>query len=224
MTIPIGELILLATSLFSIFSPPAAIGPIATVSGEYPRAAQRRMAIQVAVSYAVVLVIAAWVGQWLLEILGVTIAGLTATGGLALLLAGLPLMLEGRKRQPTEEQVEEAGQERDWRSVIIVPLTFPLSVGGATAAIVITSASRYDSVPALLAISAVCLLMAIVVGLTHLLAPLVAQRLSPQNMDILTRVSGIVLTAIAFQLLARGLTELAVDAGLKRLLENLLGG
>ena len=43
-------------------------------------------------------------------------------------------------------------------------------------------------------------------------------------MDILTRVSDIVLTAIAFQLLARGLTELAVDAGLKRLLENLLGG
>ena len=174
MTMPIGELVLLATSLFSIFSPPAAIGPIATVSGEYPPPAQRRMAIQVAVSYAVVLVIAAWVGQWLLEILGVTIAGLTATGGLALLLAGLPLMLEGRKRQPTEEQVEEAGQERDWRSVIIVPLTFPLSVGGATAAIVITSASRYDSVPDLLAISAVCLLMAIVVGLTTC-----SRRLSP---------------------------------------------
>jgi hypothetical protein len=42
-------------------------------------------------------------------------------------------------------------------------------------------------------------------------------------MEILTGLSGIVLTASALQLLARGLTELAVDAGPKRLLENLVG-
>jgi small neutral amino acid transporter SnatA (MarC family) len=40
-------------------------------------------------------------------------------------------------------------------------------------------------------------------------------------MDILTRVSGIVLVAIASQLLVKGIIELAVDAGLNRLLTNL---
>ena len=65
-----------------------------------------------------------------------------------LVLAGLPLMLEGRKKQPTE-------QKNDWRSVIVVPLTFPLSVGGATAAMVITSGSRFGSVPDLWSLAGV---------------------------------------------------------------------
>lgn len=84
------------------------------------------------------LIIAAWVGQWLLEVLGVSVTGLIATGGLALLLVWLPLMLQGGKPEPSEEQIEAAEHQKDWRSVVVVPLPFPLSVGGANAAIVIT--------------------------------------------------------------------------------------
>jgi multiple antibiotic resistance protein len=223
MTIPLEQLILLFTSLFAIFSPPANIGPFAAISGHFPRPIQRRIALQVAASYAGVLIISAWVGQWLLEILGVTVSGLTVAGGIALMLAGLPLMLRGDKPQPSPEEIEAASDREDWRSVVVVPLTFPMSVGGATAAIVIASASRYDSIPDLTAISLVCILMALVIFATHFFSGPVAKRLSPQNMDILTRVSGIVLVAIASQLLVKGTIELAVDAGLNRLLSNLGG-
>jgi small neutral amino acid transporter SnatA (MarC family) len=42
-------------------------------------------------------------------------------------------------------------------------------------------------------------------------------------MDILTHVTGIILVAIAAQLLVRGAIELAVDVGLSRLLTTLGG-
>lgn len=223
MTIPTEQLLILFTSLFAIFSPPAALGPIATISGDYPRHIQRRIATQITVAYAGVLIVAAWVGQWLLEVLGVTVSGLTVAGGIALLLAGLPLMLNGAKRQPSEAEITQASAQDEWRTIVVVPLTFPLSVGGATAAIVIAAASRWDTVPDLIAISLVCLVMAVVIFATHYLSGPIAKRLSPQNMDILSRISGIVLVAIAAQLLVRGTIELAVDAGLARLISNLVG-
>jgi multiple antibiotic resistance protein len=168
-----------------------------------------------------VLIISAWIGQWLLEVLGVTVSGLTVAGGIALLLTGLPLMLNGTNRQPTKDDIVEASEQEDWRSIVVVPLTFPLSVGGATAAIVIATASRWDTVPNLTAITLVCALMALIVFATHYFSGPIAEKLSPGNMDILARLSGVVLVAIAAQLLVRGTIELAVDAGLDRLLTNL---
>ena len=46
--------------------------------------------------------------------------------------------------------------------------------------------------------------------------------MSPQNWDILARISGIVLVAIAAKLLVRGNIELAVDAVIDRILNNLV--
>ena len=223
MTIPVKQLILLLTSLFAVFSPSANIGPIAAISGRFSAPDRHRIAMHVTVSYIVVLIISAWVGQWLLDILGVTVAGLTATGGIALLLAGFPLMIEGNKRQPSQETINEASQEEDWRSVVAVPLSFPMTIGGATAAIVMATASRYDSIPDLIAISLVCVLAAVMIYATHYYSGPIANRLNPRNMDILSRVSGIILVSISAQLIIKGIIELAVDAGLNQLLVNLGG-
>lgn len=63
--------------------------------------------------------------------------------------------------------------------------------------------------------------MALVIFATHYYAGPNTKRLSPENMDILNRASGIILVSIAFQLLTKGITELAVDAVLKQLLTAL---
>ena len=218
MTIPVEELTLFFVSLFTIFSPFASIGGIATISSEFSRAAHRRMAAQVAVNYAVVLIAATWVGSPLLILLGLTVPSLTLTGGIALLLTAAPMMLHGERTEETEQETVEAiataETTEDWRSVVVVPLSFPLSVGGATAAIAIAVSARFPSVTDRVFISAVVLVMALVVGATHYLAPLIGTRLRESGgMDVLARVSGIVLSAIAVQLLARGTVGLLADAG-----------
>ncbi|WP_440988703.1 MarC family protein [Haloarchaeobius baliensis] len=212
MTIPYEQLSLFFVSLFTIFSPFARVGGIASISGVYPRPTQRRMAAQVAGNYLAVMLAAVWIGPPLLELLGLTVPSLTATGGLALLLTAGPMMMQGEKHD--EEVAEQTEQTDDWRSVIIVPLSFPLSVGGATAAIAIAISAQFPAVSDRLLISAVVLLMALVVGFTHLVSPLIGHRMQESgSMDILTRVSGIILSAIAIQLLFKGAVGLLTDLG-----------
>jgi multiple antibiotic resistance protein len=212
MAIPQDQLTIFFASLFTIFSPFARIGGIATISSVYPRPAQRRMAAQVAFNYTVVMLASVWIGPPLLGLLGLTVPSLTATGGIALLLTAGPMMLQGEEHDDVD--VEESAGAGDWRSVIVVPLSFPLSVGGATAAIAIAIAAQYPATGDRLRISLVVFLMALVVGVTHYVSPLIANRFRESgSMDILTRVSGIILSAIAVQLLFKGAVGLLTDLG-----------
>lgn len=212
---PFSELLVLFVSLFTIFSPPAMIGPIAAIAGKFPRPRQRRIAGKVALGYVVVLIVSAWVGQWLLSILGITVGGLIVAGGLALFLVGLPLMIKGNKGETNQMEVlkeEESASEE--KNVLVVPLIFPMAVGGATAAIVIAQASQWNTLGDLLSISGVCLLMGFFIFLTYYFAGPIAKRLRPHSLDILGRISGIILVAIAAQLLVNGILELIANPGI----------
>ncbi len=218
MTIPFSQLLVLFISLLSIFSPPAMIGPIASITGKYSRDKQRHIAWQVTWGYIVVLLISAWVGQWLLSILGITVGGLIVAGGLALFFVGMPLMMRGHKTELKPETLkkvekEEEGTDKDKPSVV-VPLIFPMAVGGATAAIVIAQASQWNSIVDLLLISAVCGVMGLVIFLTYFFAGPIARKLRPHSLDILGRISGIILVAIAAQLLVNGILELISNPGI----------
>ncbi|MFC7131770.1 MULTISPECIES: MarC family protein [Salinibaculum] len=212
MAIPLDELAIFFVSLFTIFSPFARIGGIATISGVYPRAAQRRMAGQVSLNYTLVMLASVWFGPPLLTLLGLTVPGLTATGGIALLLTAGPMMMHGNQRDDVDYEADSG--DGDWHRVITVPLTFPLSVGGATAAIAIAVSAQYPATRDRVLLSAIVVGMALVVGTTHYISPLIANRLRETGgMDILTRVSGIILSTIAVQLLFRGAVGLLTDLG-----------
>jgi multiple antibiotic resistance protein len=212
MAIPLDELAIFFVSLFTIFSPFARIGGIATISGVYPRAAQRRMAAQVTLNYALVMLASLWAGPPLLTLLGLTVPSLTATGGIALLLTAGPMMMRGEKSERIDADAHS--RDEDWRRVLVVPLTFPLSVGGATAAIAIAISAQYPATLDRVFLSAIVVAMALVVGTTHYVSPLIAKRLRESGgMDILTRVSGVILSAIAVQLLFRGAVGLLTDLG-----------
>lgn len=210
MTLALTQLLVLFTALVSLFSPVANIGPFAALVGHLPREDQRRIAWGVFLNSAMVLLLFVWVGELIFNVLGVTPPSRSVTGGIALFIAGMPMMLRGAKQQDVESdaQEREAVEGRDWRSMVIVPMTFPMSIGGTTAAYVVSATGFAENALDLLAISVVVLLFCIVVGLTHLLAPPIGNAVGPGGRDILTRVGGIILVAIAVQLVAGGLKGL----------------
>jgi multiple antibiotic resistance protein len=142
--------------------------------------------------------------------LGVTADALSVTGGIALLIAGLPMMLKGEKEPEAGDELREKALEetQEWRSMVVVPMTFPMSIGGTTAAFVVSATGLAENALDLLAISGVVLLFCIVIWLTHLYSPPIGKAVGPGGRDILTRVGGIVMVAISVELVASGLQGL----------------
>lgn len=98
-----------------------------------------------------------------------------------------------------------------WRAVLAMPLTFPLTLGGATIGLLVAFRAVAENTGAVVGLSLAGLAYAAVTGITVYLAGHLNRRVSATARMILDRIAGILLVAIATILLASGGTRLVVD-------------
>jgi len=204
MTMSLQQLLTLFVALFTLYSPLSNIGPYASLVGHLSRPDQKKLAFAVFINVLVVLLLSAWVGEVLFDVLGVNESSLSVTGGIALMIGSLPMMLGTDK----PEEAEPGEVTQNWRDMALTPMTFPLSIDGTFAAYVISATALSQNVIDLVAISIVVLLFGVVVWLTLYFSPPLVARSSPRVGVILSRVGGIVLVAISVQLIADGVKGL----------------
>jgi len=201
--------LLFGISLLTLFNPPSVMAAFASLAGRYPSEIQTRMARRTALYYAVAILLLTWAGRPLMTILGLSLPALRMAGGFVLLLAAVPMVTHYQRGDADKEAELEAGaKNRNWTQLVAVPLTFPISIGGATAAAVIAAMGSKPSLTRATASSVVCLLMTAVVWLTLRSAVPLTRRLSRGSMAALTALSGLLLLCIAFQLITAGLRDL----------------
>ncbi|HEX9097287.1 MAG TPA: MarC family protein [Candidatus Dormibacteraeota bacterium] len=160
--------------------------------------ARRRAALEAAAVAGGLVVVFALFGRLVLDYLHVSIESLTIAGGMLLLLVALQ-MLRG-------EEFTQAGTA----NVALVPLATPLLAGPGAIAAVMVLTKRYEDmsgrVGVLLGIAAVVVVVAI--GL--MLAGQIARLLRPSVIQLLTRVLGLLLAAIAVQFVIDAVKIIAV--------------
>jgi multiple antibiotic resistance protein len=163
-------------------------------------ASRRRIsALQAAGAAGGVIVAFAIFGRALLAALRVSVPSLTIAGGLLLLLVSLE-MLRGEPADAKEEG-----------NVALVPLATPLLAGpGAIAAIMVLS-GRFDDVPGRVGLLVGVVVSVVAVGVALLAADSIARLLRPALVHMLTRILGLLLAAIAVQLVVDGIS--AIVAG-----------
>ena len=210
MTVTFSELALFAISLLAMFSPLATLGPAAALIGSAPPDVQRKVALLVARNYVGVTVLTVLLGGLLLAALGISTAALTFTGGAALLHQGWPLMTRAGKA--ADRDVPVASTPAQWDELAAVPLTFPITIGGGTIAVVISAASGVSTLVDRACIAAVCILMGVPVYLTISFAGRLVRHLSGGAIDAVNRLSGIILFGLGSQLAVRGLYGLYLAA------------
>src|SRR6476661_7182383 len=99
------EVILFSTSLVAIVNPISSAVLFASMAGRFAPPIGRRMANQSAFAVLIILLVCAWAGRFLLQVLGISVPMLQAAGGLILLLYGLRMVSVDERKLPHEEQV-----------------------------------------------------------------------------------------------------------------------
>ncbi|XVV13644.1 MarC family protein [Actinoplanes sp. CA-131856] len=231
------DALVLFLALFALYSPVAALSSYLPIVRPYTHAEQLRLSLGLVVNVVVFVLLAIWVGEPLLELLGISTAALTATGGIALILAAVPLMtgksaLSSTAPAPAAPTAPAPAApasaapapavlastpaapktDKSFKSVLFTPITFPLTVGGTTFAFGVAASADVGSATGRLLLSVAALAYALVTGLTLYAAGHVERRISDAAAGILDRIAGILLTAIAVVLLTNGFTELALSA------------
>jgi multiple antibiotic resistance protein len=183
-------------TLVVIMDPPGAIPVFLALTGSLT-ARQKRAAARRA-SLVALLVIASFAvfGQQILDYLNISLAALQGAGGLLLLIVALQLLTGAEGEQNADAGV----------NVALVPLGTPLLAGpGAIVATML--AVRAADGPAELA--SVALALVAVVGIVWVVlryAGALHRVLRPSGIVLLTRIAGLLLSAIAVQMVADSVT------------------
>lgn len=191
----------------------ATIGPIdvATMFAAFtvaiPRRERRKIAIKACLIALGILFVFAVIGQFILSSLGISLAALRAAGGILLLLIGIDMVF-ARPSGATSTTVDEDNEAIEKHDIAVFPLATPLIAGpGAIGATLLLMADASSQV---LHQVVVLVSMIAIIGVTlisMLMAGEINRFLGVTGIQVITRVFGILLSALAVQFLFDGIAE-----------------
>ena len=181
-------------TMFVIMDPPGTVPVFLALVGRRDPAYMARAAMQAALTAFGVITLFALFGERLLSFLGITLAAMQTSGGLLLLLVSLQL-LTGK-----EDEVSAT----DEVNVALVPLGTPLLAGPGAIVAVILFVRKASGAPQVVSLIVGIVAIHITLYLVMRFSPLVAGILRPTGILVLTRIAGVLLAAIATQLVADG--------------------
>ena len=151
----------------------------------------------------IALLLATWLGNDLLGFFGIGRPAFQVAGGLIVVLIGLSML----HSEPSKVHHDPKSVERDQNSSVkgIVPLGNPLRAGPGTLTVVIADPSA-ASLGGKLSLSLVVLAMSVLAYLIFNAGELLSSRISESALQVLTKIMGLLLTAIAVQMLFTGLS------------------
>ncbi|PID98257.1 MAG: antibiotic resistance protein MarC [Actinobacteria bacterium] len=189
------------TTLFVIMDPPGTIPVFLALTGRYSGPDQKRAAVQATVTSFGVIVLFAVLGQYILRFLQISIEALQLSGGILLFLVAMQLLMEhGDAMSP------DTGDSNV--NVALVPLGTPLLAGpGAIVAVMVSVTKAESHLGSWIAVLFAVVLMHIVIWLTMRFSLELSRLLGKGGVMILTKISGLLLAAIATQMIMRAIFQ-----------------
>ena len=171
---------------------------------------RQRTIVTAAVSAFVVIAASALLGLQILSFFSISLASFQVGGGMLLLISAMNML----NAQPAEAKAHtnelEDGAEKAamGASIAVVPLTIPLLTGPATMSTVVIYAEKAGTVLQLSALVGYGLVVGLATAVCFSLAEPIARVLGKTGINVMTRLMGLILAALAVEVMADGLGKL----------------
>jgi len=173
--------------------------------------AQRRQTIRTAAFSAfVVIASCALIGLQVLGFFNISLQSFQVGGGLLLLISAMNMLNARPAEDRPHNSTLEAGAEKAamGNSIAVVPLTIPLLTGPAAMSTVVIYADQARNIWQHLALLGYGVVVAAAVWAAFSLAEPISRVLGKTGINVMTRLMGLILAALAIEVMAGGLVKL----------------
>jgi multiple antibiotic resistance protein len=203
MNLPLEFFLSALVTLLVVIDPPGAAPIFASLTTAASREARRAMAYRsVGIATAILLGFAAF-GEPFLRALGISLDAFRVAGGIMLFLIALDMVFETRvkRREERAKAVNDAHPE----DVSVFPMAMPMIAGPGSIAAVMLLTSRAETPAETAAVYAALALVMLLTLLALLAAGPLMQRVGVKVEAMITRLLGVILAALAAQIVIDGL-------------------
>ncbi len=193
----VNDLVGMFVKLFLLLTPFFVLSVFVTLCDGMERAAKRKLAIRTTFAIWVVCVIIYFFGDTIFRYLGLTLDAFQVGAGILLLLSGIELV-----RGTSVGGVRRADPSGD---LSVVPLAIPYTVGPGTIGTLLVMGASDSSMQTRLMVLAAITTAVVAIGALLIFADALERILRRKGLDILSKLTGLFLAALASQLILGGM-------------------
>ena len=195
-------------ALLAIVNPIGVIPFFIAFTQNFSREQRRRTILVASFSVFVVIAVSAVAGLKVIEFFGISLASFQVGGGTLLLISSLQ-MLNAQPAQGTPGDVDDGNQKADaGASIAVVPLAIPLLTGPATISTIVIYAEKTRHLWEHAVLVGYGVIIALATYGAFSASGRIAKVLGRTGINVMTRLMGLILAAMAVELLADGLIKL----------------
>jgi multiple antibiotic resistance protein len=190
-------------SLFVILDPLGNVFPYLALTAERPPADTRKVAGKACLYSFLILAVFTLAGRYIIAFFGISLAAFQIAGGFILFRISID-MLQGRghfNRLDTSSSLKA----EEYGDIALVPLAVPLIAGPGSITTVLVLTSRARTPAESLTILAAAVIILVVTYLCFIFAESILALIKETSLRLLTRIMGLILTALAMQFIIQGL-------------------
>lgn len=200
-----------AVALFAIVNPIGSVPIFISATDGWNEEDRQKTARTVAFTVFIVLAVSAFLGDRILNFFGISIPSFQVGGGVLLMLIAISMM--HGKQSGTRQTPEEARTLAEREVIAIVPLSIPLLAGPGAISNMIIAAQQNSSFIGHFALTIPILIISLIIWLILSLSVRISHKLGTIGINIVTRLMGLILAAMAVEFIAHGLIGLFPKLG-----------
>lgn len=195
-------------ALFAIMNPFINLPIFLALTTTKTVAQQRRMAVMILLYTAVMCVAISLAGNVILRFFGVTIDSFRVAGGMVLLGIAFAMLnghpITAHERGQHEKNAEDPEDDDTDDNTAFYPMTFPMVVGPGTIATLIIYATQARGPAQYISFGVVLVAILLALFLVLFFAAAIGKLLSARMRVVMTRLMGMILAAIAVEMVFEG--------------------
>ncbi len=197
-------------TLLAIVNPLAIVPFFIHYTHGFSQEQRRRTIVISSFSAFVVIATSALAGLHILDFFGISLASFQVGGGMLLLTSALNMLNAQPAEAKTNTHELEDGAEKAamGASIAVVPLTIPLLTGPATMSTVVIYAEKAKTFWQLSTLVGYGVVIGLATALCFALAQPIARVLGKTGINVMTRLMGLILAALAVEVMSDGLVKL----------------
>jgi len=202
-------------TLLAVVNPLAIVPFFIHYTQGFTRAQRRRTVVVASFSAFLVIAASALLGLEILDFFSISLASFQVGGGMLLLISSVNMLnAQPAEAKPHTNELEDGAQKAAMgASIAVVPLTIPLLTGPATISTVVIYAERAKTFLQVAALVGYGVVIGLATLVCFALAEPIARVLGKTGINVMTRLMGLILAALAVEVMALGLVKLFPGLG-----------
>lgn len=193
-------------ALFSVINPLGTL-PIFVGLTQHETIQERsRISLWTSINTFIILLVAFFIGRYVLLFFGVSLTSLRLAGGLVIASSGFALLTGSFSRHKgMNRKVKEDAIKRN--DIALTPLAIPMLAGPGSISLLIGFRQQYDQLTEMLLAVSAMLAVCVLVYFMLKSAPLIVKVLGASGLNAVSRIIGFIVIAIGIEYITHGIVE-----------------